>query len=65
MQPFCMDLTEVTVAAYASCARCGPCSPAATTADWMNMPDDVRAKESLVCNGNRADQGDHPVNCVE
>jgi formylglycine-generating enzyme required for sulfatase activity len=53
------------VAAYASCVRCGPCSSAATTADWPTIPDDVRAKRSVSCNGGRTDRHDHPVNCVD
>jgi len=65
VQPFCMDITEVTVATYASCVRCGPCSPAWTTADWMSMADDVRAKESASCNSRYADRWDHPINCVD
>lgn len=61
---FCMDLTEVTVAAYAACARSHACSAAPTTASWGGISDADRAKWSLSCNGARADRQDHPVNCV-
>jgi formylglycine-generating enzyme required for sulfatase activity len=65
VQPFCMDVTEVTVAAYASCARGGQCSPAATTVDWPNISDADRTKWSPSCNGSRADRSNHPANCVD
>jgi formylglycine-generating enzyme required for sulfatase activity len=65
VQPFCLDTTEVTVAAYAACARGGQCTPAATTVDWPNISDADRTKWSAFCNGNRPDRSNHPVNCVD
>jgi formylglycine-generating enzyme required for sulfatase activity len=65
VQPFCMDVTEVTVGAYAVCAKSGQCSPAATAADWPNISDAERTKWSPYCNGSRTDRSDHPVNCVD
>jgi len=62
VQPFCMDMTEVTVGAYAACAQCGP---APTTVNWENISDGDRTKWNLFCNGSRRDLSDHPVNCVD
>jgi formylglycine-generating enzyme required for sulfatase activity len=67
VQPFCMDLTEVTVAAYASCVGSGICSPTKPTPAW---PNSVHAEEDRefdveFCNGDRAERGNHPVNCVD
>jgi formylglycine-generating enzyme required for sulfatase activity len=65
VDPFCMDVTEVTVAAYASCVRLSRCSPASTTAFWVDIPDADRARWSPACNADRSDRQDHPANCVE
>jgi sulfatase modifying factor 1 len=65
VQPFCMDLTEVTVDAYASCACSRQCLPAETTVGWPTIAPDTDAKYSVFCNANRPDRGDHPVNCVD
>jgi len=69
---FCLDLTEVTVAAYKACVRerkCSPeclalgqCSAVPTQAEWGEAQESQRA--SRFCNGDRDDRQDHPVNCV-
>jgi len=43
---FCIDRTEVTVAAYAACVREGKCVPAPTTADWPGIAEDDKALDS-------------------
>lgn len=49
---FCLDLTEVTVAAYRACVAAGACSEP-----------DLEAGEA--CNGGEASgRGAHPINCV-
>jgi formylglycine-generating enzyme required for sulfatase activity len=50
LKPYCMDKTEVTVAAYAKCADEKKCVAALTPSDS--------------CNGNKPDKQTHPVNCV-
>ncbi|MGA7305463.1 MAG: SUMF1/EgtB/PvdO family nonheme iron enzyme [Rhodothermales bacterium] len=62
---FCIDRTEVTVAAYAACVREGSCSPAPTTADWPGIGEDEKALDSQFCNGMREDRQQHPINCVD
>jgi formylglycine-generating enzyme required for sulfatase activity len=53
---YCIDKTEVTVAAYARCAASGTCTAASEPAkDGVNS----------LCNGARADRQDHPINCVD
>jgi formylglycine-generating enzyme required for sulfatase activity len=51
---YCIDRTEVTVAAYSRCVAAGSCTPATVASD-----------EDRFCNGTRADRQDHPVNCVD
>jgi formylglycine-generating enzyme required for sulfatase activity len=62
--PFCLDVTEVTVAAYAACVARGGCTPARDEADWPGISDADRLRSRKRCNGERADRADHPVNCV-
>ena len=47
-KPFCMDATEVTVAAYKACVDAGACEAARTWGMWINYPK----------------LSDHPVNKV-
>ncbi|HTR54853.1 MAG TPA: SUMF1/EgtB/PvdO family nonheme iron enzyme [Kofleriaceae bacterium] len=62
---FCIDRTEVTVAAYAKCVAASACPPAPVTvnASWVK-PDDAKIWAQW-CNGNRADRANHPINCVD
>jgi formylglycine-generating enzyme required for sulfatase activity len=58
--PFCLDKTEVTVAAYERCVNAGTCTapdPLVTT-----NPD---PKWRAACNWKNPGRGDHPVNCVD
>ena len=61
----CIDVTEVTVAAYAECMRRGLCGAASTTVAWPGITPELRATASAFCNGNRPDRQDHPLNCVD
>jgi formylglycine-generating enzyme required for sulfatase activity len=47
-RPFCMDATEVTVAAYKACVDAGTCKPPRTWGVWINYPTKL----------------DHPVNKI-
>lgn len=47
---YCLDVSEVTVAAYSSCVESGDCEPAHA--------------DTKLCNADRRDRQDHPVNCV-
>ena len=63
LSPYCIDRTEVTVAAYEAC---GTCTSAADTVDWPGIDDATRKlwNDARACNGNRADRQDHPANCI-
>ena len=59
VQPFCMDITEVTVAAYGACVSANACAePNPYLTDEAN-------KFSRACNWKRPGAGLHPVNCVD
>jgi sulfatase modifying factor 1 len=62
VQPFCLDLAEVTVDAYASCVRAGRCK-----ADHLGeMGNDARSLAgNAACNYGASGKGDHPINCVD
>lgn len=47
----CMDVTEVTTAAYGACVHAGVCTPAFVGTGAQ-------------CNLTRPDRGDHPINCA-
>ena len=65
VEPFCMDLTEVTVGAYRTCVRSGACAPLPATASWVEATAEDRARWSPKCNVGRSDRTDHPLNCVD
>jgi sulfatase modifying factor 1 len=50
LSPYCIDKTEVTVAAYRECVRAGECRPAST---------------SKFCTWGEAGHEQHPLNCVD
>jgi formylglycine-generating enzyme required for sulfatase activity/tetratricopeptide (TPR) repeat protein len=51
LRGFCLDRTEVTVAAYAQCVDRGECRDA--------------LGHSASCNARHRDRANHPINCVE
>ena len=61
---FCLDATEVTVAAYAACAREGLCTPAHSRPEWSTLKSLEMSSWSGFCNRDRADRSSHPANCV-
>ncbi|MEZ4382146.1 MAG: bifunctional serine/threonine-protein kinase/formylglycine-generating enzyme family protein [Nannocystaceae bacterium] len=68
--PFCLDRTEVTVAAYRECSAIGECKRAHSDAWWPqgSTPEAAwrrqREAHSPLCNGDAAARDEHPVNCV-
>jgi formylglycine-generating enzyme required for sulfatase activity len=68
VQPFLLDVTEVTVAAYGECVEAGRCSAAFDTVGWAGMTDQDRkqwSEWSRYCNRSKRDRADHPINCVD
>jgi formylglycine-generating enzyme required for sulfatase activity len=65
VRPFLLDATEVTVAAYARCVKSGKCKPAAATVKWDMHRERELSEWSALCNQDRGDRADHPVNCVD
>ena len=62
---FCIDRTEVTVAAYRTCVQAGACPPAPTTIQTLSGGGSATEFYSSLCNGARPDQDAHPINCVD
>lgn len=69
LRAFCIDKTEVTVAQYRKCvteARAGTaCPPAPTTVSGTAYDTEAQKPWAALCNGDRKDRDDHPINCVE
>jgi formylglycine-generating enzyme required for sulfatase activity/serine/threonine protein kinase len=63
LPPYCIDRTEVTVAAYAECAAAGGCRAAQLTTNWANFTMEQLKRGNRLCNGT--DRPDHPINCVD
>jgi formylglycine-generating enzyme required for sulfatase activity len=63
LSAYCIDKTEVTVAAYAACVAAAGCSAAPLTANLTNYSHEEVSQLSRWC--NRADRPVHPMNCVD
>jgi formylglycine-generating enzyme required for sulfatase activity/serine/threonine protein kinase len=66
LNPFCIDKTEVTVAAYKACSDRGACLPAADTVEFTQATANDRKLYSQFC--TIRDPGtfaNHPINCVD
>jgi formylglycine-generating enzyme required for sulfatase activity len=61
----CVDVTEVTVAAYATCSASGACTPAWNTCVYPLWDAAQIAECGLMCNAGKSDRLNHPVNCVD
>ena len=55
---FCMDITEVTVAAYVACVNAGACS-----SKGLNRVGSIAPFTTPLCNWGSG-RNDHPINCV-
>ncbi len=69
---YCLDVTEVTVAAYARCVERGNCKPADKKPDYPREASTSKElhQERLVafaefCNASASDRDDHPINCID
>jgi formylglycine-generating enzyme required for sulfatase activity/serine/threonine protein kinase len=64
LDPFCIDITEVTVEQYRACSDDGKCLPAATTVDFPGITPKRKKLYSTLCNINNPGRDRHPINCV-
>ncbi len=64
LDAFCMDATEVTVAAYLECSQSGACRRLKPEVDYAGMKAAEEKAFMPLCNVEASDRGDHPMNCV-
>lgn len=64
MAPFCIERSEVTVAAYRACRQAGACVGDVDSVDAVRMEQTDRVRYSALCNARHADRDEHPMNCV-
>ncbi len=64
LSSFCIDRTEVTVAAYEACSKAGACRRASSKVSWPKIKPDAVKRYSPLCNVGQADKANHPINCV-
>jgi serine/threonine protein kinase/formylglycine-generating enzyme required for sulfatase activity len=65
IEPFCMDMQEVSVKAYVACVKSGKCTAAAAAGNWTATTNEERVQRNQSCNAAKPDRQDHPINCVD
>jgi formylglycine-generating enzyme required for sulfatase activity len=65
LSPFCIDKTEVTVAAFRTCVHAGDCAPPSATVEWKDIKPEDKTKWSQFCTSGRSGLDQHPINCVD
>ncbi len=72
LDSYCLDVNEVTVARYRACVEREACPPAKTTPSYPKMEsqtDEEHDKEvaafAELCNWDKPDRDEHPINCVD
>jgi len=63
LSAYCIDQTEVTIAAYAACVAANECRAASRTVNWNGYVGENVKIYTRWCNGE--DRPDHPINCVD
>ena len=66
LSPYCIDRTEVTVAAYKACSDKGECKRGPRENEWPGITARERKIYDPLCNIRDADaKGNHPINCID
>jgi formylglycine-generating enzyme required for sulfatase activity len=62
---FCLDMTEVSTAAFQRCDTANACPHPSAQVDWGGIPEEARERESKACSAyQQTNRGRTPLNCV-
>jgi formylglycine-generating enzyme required for sulfatase activity len=65
LSAFCLDLTEVTVAAYEECVATGKCEKTPNDVSYEGVTEESKKAYTPFCNARKPDRKNHPINCVD
>lgn len=66
LSPYCIDITEETVAQYKDCSDNGGCRRAGKENSWNGLAEAQKKNYDPLCNANDLEgRAKHPINCVD
>jgi formylglycine-generating enzyme required for sulfatase activity len=66
LSPYCIDMTEVTVAAYKACSDRGACKRAGLVNEWPGITAHEKKVYDPLCNArDPKGRANHPINCID
>ncbi|MGA7741939.1 MAG: formylglycine-generating enzyme family protein [Polyangia bacterium] len=65
LSAYCIDKTEVTVAAFLACVQAGGCRAPTATVEWRDYTPEDKTKWSQFCTWGKMGLDQHPINCVD
>ena len=64
LDPYCINLYEVTAGEYKTCSNQGKCRRAPNEVEWPGITAKQRETYAKICTAGNPSRADHPINCV-
>jgi formylglycine-generating enzyme required for sulfatase activity len=64
LSPYCLEITEVSVAEYERCVHAGACAEAPDHVRWAGLTPAAEQAWSSFCNSGKNGRAEHPQNCI-